>query len=181
MKKLKLFSVLFLVSFLVFGMVTKTYAYKLLGGKHKSTTLYLKINSGFLNSDPEIGGALASARGDWNVAGTPIRIWTTSSWDAQIKVNGAYYGNTGWSGKCTNYRDWAVGGAIDSSVIDANYTYLKASHYNLTKNKGVFAHEIGHALGLDHVSGSNKLMYDNDGRTVYKPTSDEVNGVNHLY
>jgi Matrixin len=179
-KRFKLFSVL-LVSFLVLGVVTETYAYTLLGGKHKSTTLYLKLNSGFLNSDPVIGGALASARGEWNVAGTPIRIWTTSSSDAEIKVNGDYYGNTGWSGRCTNYRDWIVGGDIDSSVIDANYTYLKASNYNLTKNKGVFSHEIGHALGLGHVSGSNKLMYDNDGRTVYKPTQDEIDGVNYLY
>ncbi|WP_177184550.1 matrixin family metalloprotease [Psychrobacillus sp. OK032] len=46
---------------------------------------------------------------------------------------------------------------------------------------GVLSHEIGYALGLGHVSGPNKLMYDNDGRTVFKPTSDEIDGVNYLY
>ncbi|QQX25857.1 hypothetical protein [Heyndrickxia sporothermodurans] len=114
----------------------------MLGGKHKTTKLYLKTNSGFLNSDPLIGGAMQAARGDWNVAGTPISINMTTSWDAQIVVNGSYFGNVEWSGRCTNYKDWVVAGNYSSSVIDANYTYLKSKSYNITKNKGVFAHEM---------------------------------------
>jgi predicted Zn-dependent protease len=170
-----------LATIVTLGFANGSFAYELLGGKHKTTTLYLKTNSGFLNSDDEIGGALTWARGEWNAAGTPIKIYTTSSWDAQIKVNGDYYGNTGWSGRCTNYRDWAFAGNYSSSVIDANYTYLKSSNYNSTKNKGVFSHEIGHALGLDHETSTSVVMYSTDARTVYKPAADDIAGVNYLY
>lgn len=181
MKNMKKYFVVLLVPLLVISLVTDVYAYALLGGKHKTTNLKVRTNSSFLDADYVIGGALSTAMGDWNNAGTPISMSYTTGADAQIVFNGGYYGDIGWSGRATNYRDWIVGGNYQNSVIDANYTYLKASNYNFTKNKGVLSHELGHALGLGHVSGSNKLMYDNDGRTVYKPTSDEINGVNYLY
>lgn len=176
----KILSLVLIIPLLFISLSTEASAYSYLGGKHKTKTLKVKQASSFLTTNQLIGGAFSSAMGDWNVAGTPIRISynSTSLPNAEIIANGGYYGNTGWSGMCRNTRTYNY---ITKSNIQANYTYLLSKSYNFTKNKGVMAHEIGHALGLGHVSGSNKLMYNNDGRTVYKPTSDEINGIKALY
>ncbi|WP_081505061.1 matrixin family metalloprotease [Paenibacillus senegalensis] len=51
-----------------------------------------------------------------------------------------------------------------------------------TDKQGVFAHEIGHALGLDHVNDTKQVMSTAlTGREVYLPGSDDIAGANYLY
>ena len=53
---------------------------------------------------------------------------------------------------------------------------------NTIQTQGTFAHEMGHAFGLDHVSNVNALMhrYSNE-RLTHVVSLDEHNGINALY
>ncbi|MGE7828410.1 matrixin family metalloprotease [Paenibacillus sp. NPDC093718] len=59
-------------------------------------------------------------------------------------------------------------------------TYYTNSYLVYERN-AVFAHEIGHGLGLSDISNTSALMHRDDSRVVYTPTQDEINGVNYLY
>lgn len=152
-------------------------AYALLGGKHTTTSLKYAIKE-FDGTYSKVGAPLNSAVADWNATATPINF-SANQTSYKITVTAKNYGNVSWSGRCTNSKD--LQGRYISSAISGNLYYLNQGSYSTSKVKGVWAHEFGHALGLAHVSGTSKLMYNNDDRTVYKPTSDEVNGVNYLY
>ena len=64
-----------------------------------------------------------------------------------------------------------------------NYLTLSRNDNGLNRQKGVCAHEIGHAMGLWHVENDSwTLMYPyGDTIQVDKCTSDELNGINSLY
>lgn len=178
MKKLIVFT---LCMFLTFAAAQYAYAYELLGGKHKTNNITYTTRD-FNGTYEKIGQQLGNAIADWNATSTKITFSAhlgSTTIRPQIVIKSDDYGKTGWSGRATNYREWVTTGDYVDSVVQGNLYYL--NNYGASTVKGVWAHELGHALGLDHVSGDNKLMYDNDGRTVYKPTSDEINGVNSLY
>jgi hypothetical protein len=80
------------------------------------------------------------------------------------------------------------GGWITSATSWANYAPVHT--YPANKAQGLWAHEFGHALGLNHNDGSPScgsvtLMYSTEYRyntcNVYTPKADEENGVNSLY
>lgn len=62
------------------------------------------------------------------------------------------------------------------------FVSLSRSTGGLNRQKGVIAHEIGHAMGLCHTSSKSTLMYPY-GNTVGvdRCTRDELNGINSLY
>lgn len=178
MKKLLIF---ILCTFLTFAIVQQVYAYSLLGGKHQTNNITYVIRD-FNGTYDKVGKHLNTAISEWNATSTKISFSALSGTGRpQIVIKSDDYGNTGWSGRATNYREWVTFGDYVDSVVQGNLYYLNQTGYDSNDVKGVWSHELGHALGLGHVSGSNKLMYDNDGRTVYKPTQDEIDGVNSLY
>jgi hypothetical protein len=68
--------------------------------------------------------------------------------------------------------------------MDISINTYYTDSYSSQKRKGVITHELGHALGLSHenrLGPGGSVMYDNDGRTVYSPTQDDINGVNAIY
>lgn len=87
----------------------------------------------------------------------------------------------------SNHDNW-VWAKCSINVYACNYG-KSSSGQNLAltkvKKQAIFAHEIGHAFGLDDLLGTsnrNKLMYLGQYNcTVTKPTADECNGVNSLY
>lgn len=63
-----------------------------------------------------------------------------------------------------------------------NFVSLSRNDGGLNRQKGVIAHEIGHAFGLCHTTSMWTLMYPyGDTVKVDSCTADELNGINYLY
>lgn len=84
--------------------------------------------------------------------------------------------NVSWDG----YTTWSTsGGYFNNAQVKLNTYYTR--NYSAAWIQGVAAHELGHAMGIGHVS-SCALMYPNTPRCgIDTPTSDDVNGINALY
>ena len=102
-------------------------------------------------------GKTTSFWGDSNIRGE-TRMFTNSGQDITSKAH-----NTNWM-----YAEIYV----NTSVVSTN----------TIQTQGTFAHEMGHAFGLDHVSNVNALMhrYSNE-RLTHVVSLDEHNGINALY
>jgi predicted Zn-dependent protease len=59
---------------------------------------------------------------------------------------------------------------------------FKTSLITRGNQKGVIGHEMGHVMGLAHVTTSSSLMYDDIAYTsVTAAVAHDLNGINHLY
>lgn len=115
-----------------------------------------------------------------------ISMWENTPTNSSISFNqsSSYttnftaqnFGNIEWSGHTTSV---ATNGIISMSYVSLN-TYFTDS-YASYKRDAVWAHEIGHVLGLDDVTNEYTLMHYNDDRKVWNPGTDEINGINYLY
>lgn len=90
------------------------------------------------------------------------------------------YGATGWEGQAS-YS--CVPGFMTSVLAKLNSYYT--NNYPTARKKVIWLHELGHGLGLGHVTVSTRVMYTS-ASTAYlngtrNPTSDDINGVNALY
>ncbi len=86
-----------------------------------------------------------------------------------------------WDGICTITHS---GSEIRYASCAVNHFYVL--NYSADKKQSVFAHEVGHALGLADVYSGARLMhgitserYDTYG--VYRPQTDDIDGVNAMY
>jgi predicted Zn-dependent protease len=174
MKKIIITAILFVS---IFGLaLNDAHAYTYLGGKHKTKNITYRINT----LESKYHSSLKSAFSAWDSATTLTFGPQVGTNRAQIVVNGKDYGKTGWNAQNYNYRDWIIGGDYVDSIIDANYYYM--SGMVDSKRQGVFGHEIGHSLGLDHVKDTKQIMCTAaDGRSVNKPGNDDIAGVEALY
>ena len=84
--------------------------------------------------------------------------------------------NVSWDG----YTTWSYSGSsFNNAQVKLNTYYTR--NESASEIQGVAAHELGHAMGIGHVS-SCALMYPNTPRCgIDTPTSDDVNGINALY
>ncbi|WP_405115735.1 matrixin family metalloprotease [Paenibacillus sp. FSL K6-1217] len=118
----------------------------------------------------------------WNNAGVDVTLDYNGSLGGKDQIyfyNDTYGANIGWNARCAN-KPVHSSGIYKSSDIDFNMSTMD----NMTneQRQGVSAHEIEHALGLDHVSATNQVMCTwSGGRTAIVPGSDDKNGVNTLY
>ncbi|AGK96512.1 matrixin family metalloprotease [Clostridium pasteurianum] len=68
----------------------------------------------------------------------------------------------------------------DINLIEINTLVMpKLTAY---KQQGTMAHELGHAMGLAHNTNPHSIMCQlKDHRAVNYPTTDDINGIIHLY
>lgn len=122
----------------------------------------------------------AAAAYYWDVTATPLNFSQLSDSyinSARIRVKGSSLGNVGYNAIVSHNH------SSNFDYITANYTAMD-SKIGVDENwmTGVFGHEIGHTLGLDHVKVTTQILCtDKDGRKVYKPGSDDIAGANALY
>lgn len=77
---------------------------------------------------------------------------------------------------------WSSTGSAFNSGTKAYLNTKYTGGYDANKVRGVAAHGMGHALGLDHVSGCRLMNGFTTSRCgIYRPTADEINGINNKY
>lgn len=154
-----------------------TNAYTVLGGKYASGNITYLIQTNNNYSGAAQLGAVA-----WNNAGTNNVVLTSTTSQKNYNIvfkNGTYGANIGWNARCAN-KPVHTSGTYTRSEIDFNVSTMDSM--TTEQKKGVSAHEIGHALGLDHVDDTSQIMSTwGMGRVATVPNDDDVNGANYLY
>ena len=101
------------------------------------------------------------------------------------------------------YTGGSAKGALDSyssnDYIEYGYTYVIYDnnncvtswvskinkYYTYTHNeiiaRSVGGHELGHTLGLNHTANPALMNPNRDRSIIYRPQTDDINGVNNLY
>ena len=149
------------------------------------TTTGCKWNTGSLRIDYRyVNGnfrtAINQAKNTYN-ASTDVSLSTVDVSGPSFTAQNNNYGATGYEAQAT----WSCFfGATNAAQIRVNQYYLSGIE-PITRLKVVWAHEIGHALGLGHVTPVARVMYSsasaayNNGVTGL--TFDEIYGINALY
>lgn len=180
------FTVIFISTIVILTtLCSSTYAYNLLGGKQRTTDLRVIIKDSLYYKLADSGthyvGLIQQSVSDWENS-TEVLSWEIIlGAGGDMYFGGDDYGNIGWNARCTNYREYIWFGNYTSSILDLNF-YNMDSRID-SYNKSTISHEIGHALGLDHVDSTNQIMhtYGNPTRTVTTPQWDDIAGVVFLY
>lgn len=92
--------------------------------------------------------------------------------DSNIRVYSKDYGNTEWIGYHT---PWIGYGDIKLNE------YYQASNGGIERYAEVFAHEMGHAFGLNHYSCSSELMVSSGYINTPNPQTGDISGYKDKY
>ncbi|GAP61411.1 hypothetical protein AHiyo1_51110 [Arthrobacter sp. Hiyo1] len=120
--------------------------------------------------------------GRWAWNASPDNIYLPSGSGA-LTVDDSYASTVGWDG--ITYYAWhgcSTGNCFSYANAYMNYYYT--SGYSANTIQAVAAHELGHAVGLDHTGGCVLMTPYTSTRNscgVYTPTQDDVNGTIALY
>ena len=163
----------------------KASAYTLVGCKFPTSSIPYSGGagpSGYSNLT-----ALLDWVGNTDITGMP----TTTTATPRIDFQWDYFGASGWSG-LTAIPNCSSTGGLHAGVVSIliNRSYLDS--YSVNDRTSVTSHEIGHAIGLDHVGTSGgacattPLMNGYDAFRwstcgIYLTQTDDRNGANYLY
>lgn len=90
-------------------------------------------------------------------------------------------GNNGYDGWTT----WTCNGSsLSTAKVTVNYYLTK--NYSSKKKQVVWAHEVGHGVGIGHSASGAMVMYTCAACVYstygyYEPRSDDINAANYLY
>jgi hypothetical protein len=106
---------------------------------------------------PELGDAVWASFGRWSTRGVPVRfarVKTASSADVVVEWVDTLPGN------CIG-KTWRedVGGEIVTARITLALHDHRGRRLSADLQRGAALHEVGHLLGLDHVSHRASIMY----------------------
>lgn len=110
---------------------------------------------------------------------TDINFYESLPSSAVVVAHETFGGNNGYYGWANFYC--RNGNLTTPTNIYVNRSLTDGKDNNA--NNEVLLHELGHSLGLDHVSDVNQVMYTYGHAEPYKiaPQGDDINGVNALY
>ncbi|WP_099203628.1 matrixin family metalloprotease [Miniphocaeibacter massiliensis] len=170
MKK-KCFLSIILLSIFVISYTVKAYYIQNSG----SYTSRIRVNAK-IASNSKYETPYRNAQASWNSAYSKINWGNDNSSVSNVVVSN--YPDS-WFGRyspgpiiTSNKRVSIFNIYINDRTIPASYAFRQS----------VIAHEMGHALNLGHTNNAYTLMSHSRNRyIVYKPTSDEINGVEKVY
>lgn len=140
-------------------------------------TIHIKVDGSYSNG--AFSTALSQAISNYYNS-TVLYLTRQDSSGNSFKALNTNYGATGWEGNTS----WScLFGTTHSAQAKLNQYYLQSAP--TARLKVVWLHELGHGLGLGHVSSAYRVMYTS-ASTAYNNgvrslTSDEINGINTIY
>ena len=153
-------------------------AYTLTGTKWSSSSVTITVNVSTTNGSYHT--AAVNAVSNWS-SSTDVNMTRTSSslFKALIVADGenGLHGRAVWS---------SSGGRTTAATAYLNTTTTSRFKTNENRLRAIWSHEIGHGLGLGHVSSSSYIMYTCPSCVYtsygyYTPRSDDRAGMNYLY
>jgi len=174
-KKYSFVSLILTAMFSIFLLVPYASAYVYYDGGYPSATY--KLDFGYSRYNSTWTNRISAAVSSWNSTSTPV--WITNDGTSSNKVYAANYADS-WYGLYTPSTNWL--GSVTSFNIKLNSRTLNADASNWDHFvESTTVHEIGHSLSLDHNNNTSIMNSGRDRNTMYKPQTDDINGVNAYY
>lgn len=148
-------------------------AYSLETGVSRFPSQYdIRIKYVAVLSTPNLLSNVQAATSAWNSSAAQV-LFTLNSTSPNIDLTSGAYGSTGWDGLC-----------YYPTILNGNHASIKINNYYasiLGNQSECIAHELGHAIGLAHVSATTSLMRATGYKGSATPSLDDTNGVNSFY
>lgn len=144
----------------------------------------------FATNSYRVDAKTASYKWGSNISGTYKTAWQNASNDWYNADKVAFYYSSS-SSNIVNARaisgDTAYGTIYYQTTTGNKLRKFKVELNTLKCTNGTIArstsgHEIGHALGLGDLTSGTAIMNGNRNRSsIYKPQTDDINGVRYVY
>ncbi len=145
---------------------------------HTTERLGITTPISWVETSSESAGTMEIHASGWAPQSTGY-IAVTEMWTGS-KSNGTRIGGLAEGAPTANWNWCKI--RINTNVYDVNSMMAANGHTASYNRKGSVAHEMGHCMGLAHVTNTAALMSTlAAGRTTNNARANECNGINHLY